>query len=54
MAISYGYDSRGHDRSALRTTDFVRRVYTYFTAGIVAAIAGGLTSLYLSGTTELR
>lgn len=54
MAISYGYDYRGHARSALRTTDFVRRVYTYFTMGIVAAIAGGLTSLYLSGTTEVR
>ena len=54
MAISHGYDYRGYGRSALRTSDFVRRVYTYFTMGIVAAIAGGLSSLYLSGSTELR
>ncbi len=54
MAISYGYDSSGYVRSALRTSDFVRRVYTFFTMGIVAAIGGGLTSLYLSGSTEAR
>jgi modulator of FtsH protease len=54
MAISHGYDYRGFGRSALRTSDFVRRVYTYFTMGIVAAIAGGLASLYLSGSSELR
>ena len=54
MAISHGYDYRGNGRSALRTSDFVRRVYTYFTMGIVAAIGGGLSSLYLSGSTELR
>lgn len=54
MATTDIFEQRGYGHSALRTTDFIRRVYTYFTMGIVAAIGGGLVSLYASGTTELR
>jgi modulator of FtsH protease len=53
MATTNIYEHRGYGRSALRTSDFVRRVYTYFTMGIVAAIGGGLSALYLSGSTSI-
>ena len=63
MAISNPYPTRvsgssphhaSHASHASQALEFVRRVYMYFTMGIVAAIAGGLSSLYLSGTTDVR